>query len=276
MKAIVPVADLHVASTVALAPKAGIKLPDGGLYQPNSFQRTLHKFWEYHWSTWVPAQARGADSLIVPLVGDLIDGNHHGTINIVSPDADIQKQAALEVIYSIKKLCPLPISEFFVIRGTEAHTGPNGQSEDWIAKELGCRPTATGEHSGYQLWLEVDGVVMHFAHSISGGPNTVNEGTALVTQMRNFLLEAAQWGRRRPDIIVRAHWHRFWQQSIPCEDGHIEGVVTPAWQLKTPFVERIDPVKMPHIGGIAILVEDKQWQIRHKIYPLPQPTVVRI
>jgi hypothetical protein len=80
-----------------------------------------------------------------------------------------------------------------------------------------------------------------------------------------------------PTMFVRSHRHRFQHVILPTEmDGEFQCVVTPAWQLKTPFVERIDRMRMPHIGGVVFTIEDGKCQVKRKMYKLPGPKPIKI
>lgn len=81
------------------------------------------------------------------------------------------------------------------------------------------------------------------------------------------MVEAGQWGQRMPDVIIRSHRHRYIGLDIPSRIGNIKAVITPGFQLRTPFIEKVDRMRLPHIGGIIIIVEDGQCQIIPKIFP---------
>ena len=74
-----------------------------------------------------------------------------------------------------------------------------------------------------------------------------------------------------PDVIVRSHRHRAFETRVPTANGYGISLVTPAWQLKTPFTFRIalGRSSMPQIGGIliregeedGIFTKSKIWEI---------------
>ena len=271
MKAIIAISDTHVGSTVGLCPRDGMMIPDGGYYQPNKFQRTLMKYYDDFWGKFVPQQIKGAKKVVIVLNGDLIDGDHHQTINIATSSTDKQRDAAIDMFTPLKKF-----GQIFITRGTEAHSGVGSEAEEAIAKQLGCEKNEVGEYSQWQHWIEVDGVVFQFAHHIGVTSSAAYESSAPMREMVAALVEAAQWGRNLPDVIVRSHRHRFIPVSIPSYRGRIDCAITPGWQLRTPFTERIDRMRMPHIGGIVFKVENNRCQIEEKIYPLPEPEPIRI
>jgi hypothetical protein len=271
MKAIITISDTHIGSTIGLCPLTGLVLPDGGRYMPNKFQTTLLKYWAHFWDKFVPKQIRGAKETIIVLNGDLIDGFHHNTINIATPSTDKQRDAAIEMFKPLEKF-----GEIFVTRGTEAHSGPGSEAEEGIAKGLNCAQNEIGEYSNWQHWIDIDDVIFQFAHHIGVTSSAAYESSAPMREMVAGLVEAAQWDRNLPDVFVRSHRHRFIPISIPSKRGRIHSVITPGWQLRTPFTERIDRMRMPHIGGVVFLVENNRCMIEEKIYPLPEPKMIKI
>lgn len=276
MKAVIAISDMHIGSTVGLCPPQGVEVADKGLYKPNKFQRTLWKYWVNFWTKYVPAAAAGAEKVILVINGDSIDGVHHKTVNIVSSSWDAQEWAAKTIINEAVAMCPVDIDGIYVVKGTDAHVDIAGQSEDRIARAVGAVPNEIGEPASYQWWIDVDGVLFQFAHHIGVTSSAAYESSAPMREMVAGLVEAAQWDRQMPDVIVRSHRHRFIPISIPSIRGRIHSVITPAWQLRTPFVQRIDRMRMPHIGGVVFTVEDNRCQILERLYLLPEQKPVRV
>jgi hypothetical protein len=276
MKSIVVISDGHIGSTVGLCPKEGVEVVDKGRYMPNKYQLTLLKYWRHFWREFVPENTRGSSEVFLELNGDMIDGVHHKTVNIISSSWEVQESAAVDMILEIKEICPVKFKQTFVVKGTEAHVEAAGQSEERIAKAIGATPNELGEYASYQWWLDVDGLIFQFAHHIGVTSSAAYESSAPMREMVSGLVEAAQWGRQIPDVFVRSHRHRFIEVPIPSVNGRIRSIITPGWQLRTPFTERIDRMRMPHIGGVVFRVEDGRCDVREKIYPLPDPKPLKI
>lgn len=275
MKAVITISDLHVGSTTGLChPK--VNLVDGGYYTPNKFQSTLYKYWRNFWGEYVPAIVKGADKVIVVINGDILDGIHHDTVNVVSNSWAVQEYAAMTLLQEIPKICPVQLHEFYVVKGTEVHTGKNGESEERIARSIYAVTNEIDESASYQWRLDVDGVLFQFAHHIGTTSSAAYESSAPMRELVAAMVEAAAWGLKLPDVLVRSHRHRFIEVPIPTEKGRIRVVITPGWQLRTPFVERIDRMRMPHIGGVVFRVNDGRVEVCEKLYKLPQPAVHKI
>lgn len=268
MKAIIAVSDLHVGSTMGLCP-AKVNLIGTGTYEPNKYQKTLLKFWNHFWTVWVPTQVEGADKVFIVINGDIVDGIHHNTVEIISNSWAVQEYAAIDLL--TKTIGGVPNNGIFVVKGTEIHVGPSGSSEEKIARAIGAEVNDLGESSSWQWNLDLDGVVFNFAHHISAANASAYETSAPMRELISGMVEAEQWNQPMPNVMVRSHRHRFIPVSIPSIRGRIHSVVTPSWQLRTPFVEKIDRMRMPHIGGIVFKVQGGQTEVCEKLYPLPGP-----
>lgn len=275
MKAVISISDLHIGSTTGICLES-VDTVDKGEYRGNKYQRTLLKYWRNFWKVVVPEYTSGASKIVLEINGDIIDGVHHNTVNILSNSWAVQEQAAIELLQDARDLCPVKIDEIYIVKGTEVHTGPAGESEERIAKAIGAVPNEIGEYASYQWWLKVDDVPFQFAHHIGVTSSAAYESSAPMRELVAALVEAAQWGQILPRVVERSHRHRFIPVAIPSRYGRIHAIITPGWQLRTPFVERIDRMRMPHIGGIVYRVEGEHIDVWEKIYQLPGPKPLAI
>lgn len=270
-KAIITISDTHIGSYFGLCPGDGLRLDNGAMQAPSIYQQYLIECWAHFWGDFVPRVTKRCKNISVVVNGDAIDGNHHEAVDLVS-NVQSQERAVVEIFKPIAKKYRL-----FMVRGTEAHGGKSDQNTESIARQLGCEADETGQHSAYQLWLDVDGVVFQFAHHIGVTSSAAYETSAPMRELVAGLVEAAQWDQRLPDVFVRSHRHRYVSVPIPREgDRDFTMVITPAWQLRTPHVERIDRMRLPHIGGVVFIVEDGRWVIERKLYKMPKPALIQI
>jgi hypothetical protein len=275
MKAIVVISDLHIGSTLGLCPEDGLQVSDGGCYLPNKFQTTLWKFWKDFWGDFVPRQVAGAESVTLVVNGDPVEGLHHQQTGIITNNLNFQEEGAIRVLNTIPTI--IKFDHKYLVRGTEAHSEPGNQSDERLAKGTGCEKNEIGEYSSWQIWLEVNGVLIQFAHHISGTQSFAYESTAPMRELVAGLVESAQWGSKIPQIFVRSHRHRFIPVSIPYKNGRIWCIITAAWQLKTGFAEKIDRMRNPSIGGLVLKIGNEgEIDVREKLYPLPEIAPIRI
>ena len=267
MKAVVVISDLHIGSSVGLCPTAGMRQDDGGWYKLSGKQRSLARCFE-NFREWALKRTDAAESRVIVINGDLIDGYHHNTVAVATNNVMIQEQTAIEFL----KPVAADYDKTYVVRGTEAHVGKSAQSDEAIARALNCEVDPdTGAHSRWQCWMDVDGLVFNIAHHVGTTSSAAYESSAVMREMVAALVEAGQWEQRLPDVLIRSHRHRYIKIAIPSKKGEIQAAVTPGWQLRTPYIERLDRMRMPHIGGLVIKVEDGRCEITPKIYPMRIP-----
>jgi len=265
-----------VGSYLGLCPADGIQTDTGGRIMPSAFQLMVWGFWVNFWSEYLPPLLQTAKKTALILNGDIIDGNHHEAVDIV-PSVQSQEIAAVNVIKPMIKAAGF--DQCFVVRGTEAHGGIGEQSTERIAADIGAlKDDATGNCARWELWMETpDNVLMHASHHIGNSSSSGYETSAPKRELDAAMVEASQWGAKLPDIIIRSHRHRYLTVPLAREgDSDRLCVITPGWQLKTPFVYKSDRIRMPHIGGVVIRTRGGEWQLSRKLYKLPQPTIVRL
>lgn len=244
--------DPHPGSTLAVCPPEGVRLDDGGTYHPSKVQ-------EWLWWAWTDGLAKAeqrrkdADAEIwVVLNGDLMEGDHHGTSQIISKNPEAQAYVAERVFGVVKDLKP---NRLFVVRGTEAHTGGAGSAEEALARRLGAeRDKETRNWSRWHLRLNVHGLLNDFQHHgrSSGRPHLeMNAAAGLAHQI---FLEHAKKRLPHPDLAWRSHTHRRYD-SYDAFPTRVIGV--PSFQVKTSHVHKVAPESIGQIGMYHALFRPK-------------------
>jgi hypothetical protein len=168
---------------------------------------------------------------------------------------------------------------YYHIRGTEAHVGKSGQQEEGLAKSLGAIPDEIGNYARWELWMKLNGCLIHFSHHIGTTQSANYESTAPYKEYIESLTDASRWHNQPPDVIVRSHRHRAIETRVATENGYGISLVTPAWQLKTPHTYRfsLGRSSMPQIGGVLIRHgnEDSVFT-RSKIWNIQRPKEVTV
>ena len=162
------------------------------------------------------------------------------------------------------------------VRGTEAHVGQSGAEEERLAQRLGAIPNEQGQHARWELWKRLGGALIHFSHHIGTTGSSAYESTAVYKEMVEAFVEAGRWGDEPPQVVGRSHRHRCLETRIPTKDGYGISVVTPAWQLKTPFAHRGAGARQarpprPRIGGGLIRHGDEELPTRFKVWRIERP-----
>jgi hypothetical protein len=266
------VSDEHAGSTLALAPASPIELDDGGSYTPSKHQLWLWERWQRYWE-WVDEVRREVSGdLYVVNNGDLVDGDHHRTSQIVSRNPVVQSDIA-------KALLAVPLAmdpkHLFIVRGTEVHVGGSASTEESLAKSLGAvKDHSTGTHSWWHLKMEVEDVRLDFAHHGRTGFRPWTEANAVQLLAAQIYYEHSredeardldkgfQGGRTYPHLAVRSHYHRHFDSGF---SHPVRVVQTAAWQLKTAYVHRIATESISDIGGHVIIVDDGEYEVQNFI-----------
>lgn len=258
--------DLHCGGTTALCPN-GIPLDDGGTYLPSKAQKWLWQSWNSYWDRVEEVRkAHKGSKLYEVFNGDLIDGAHHHTTQIVSENPNPQAailNAAMGVPLSLKP------NKMFIVRGTEAHVGHSASAEERIADGLrrDKRPIEgdpeTGTASWWHLRMDVEGVYLDVTHHGRTGQREHTRGGAAVLHAHDILLSYVKRGERVPDLCLRAHYHRFNDSYEACP---VRVITSGAWQLGTGFVHKVAADTMADIGGLIIVVKDGEYTVEKVKY----------
>jgi hypothetical protein len=267
-KTVIAVAgDLHAGSTVALCPPE-VPLDDGGFYHPSKAQSWLWQCWLAYWQE-VEREAAEADRFYQIFNGDMLDGDHHNTSQIISRNP-------ADWSYLLGEALAVPLAlrpdKLFVVRGTEVHNGKSNSGEEGLAKRwrLDGLPIVgdpeTGTASWWHLRAEIDGVRLDVAHHGRTGHREHTRTNAANLHAHDILLAHVKQGDTPPDLCLRAHYHRFNDSYDACP---VRVITNGAWQLKTGFVHRIAADTLADIGGMIITIEDGAYSVR-KIHHKPE------
>jgi hypothetical protein len=200
-RVVVVVNDIHSGSTAGLLPP-DFETLEGNRIAQNRFQAWLWACWSHATTEWLP-KVVGCDPWALVLNGDLVEGCHHGTKEVISPDEGDHKAAAVQILKPLADSA----ARVFVTEGTECHSKT---AEHSIAKELGAVPDPdTGKHAWPRLELTVAGTLCAFDHHIPATIRSYLEASQYSMALGVERIEAQRNGVACPKVIVRAHRHRF-------------------------------------------------------------------
>jgi len=221
-------------------------------------------WWREMWDKWLPSVCRGEPFGVV-MNGDAMDGRHHGSTTQISQVSSDQVDIAEAVWAPVVERCE---GRFWLVSGTEAHTGPWAENEEMLAERLAAIPDENGHHARPELWKWVghqgestaDCGLVHCNHHIGTTSSHAYESSAPMRELVAEFTEAGQWHRRPPDAVARSHRHRYILVEVPTETGRALCVVTPGWQGKTPFTFRIAAGRQsqPQFGAVLLRHGDEE------------------
>lgn len=247
--------DHHTNSTLGLCPPE-VALDDGGMYTPSAAQSKLWDCWLEYMAA-VREAIKPGDRLHILLNGDLVDGDHHNTSQIISRNQSTQIRIAEDVLAPLLALRPKSV---FIVRGTEAHVGGSAAFEEILADRIGAvRDPSTGACSWWHFQAETNGVLLDFAHHgrLGGRPWTKVSGPA--TLAAQIVMASAKHGTPIPTLAVRSHYHQ-WADSF--DNFACRVIQLAGWQLSTAFVHRIAAGALPEIGGIIVACEEGKAEVQ--------------
>lgn len=159
--------------------------------------------------------------------GDMIDGNHHKTWQLVSPSATVHEKIAVEMLRPLAEAA----KKVMMVRGTACHVGTSSESN--IGKELGAEFCAVSKsYSRFQWLFDIQGCIISCHHHMPTSRRPWLYASSLGAELVSEQCQAMAAGHPVPDMIVRSHRHvyGFYQSDTGA------ALVSPSFQLPTEYV----------------------------------------
>lgn len=264
---VVASSDHHTNSTLGLCPPA-FQLDDGGTYKASSAQRKLWREWR-RFIAQTQALKESLNAYVIVLFnGDVTDGDHHDTSQIITRNRSTMIRLAATVLEPLVSLSDMAV----FVRGTPGHVGKGGDMEEAIAYDLGGWEH-DGTHSHWKWVADVGGVVIDAAHHASMGRLPWTAKNAANKIAAKTLFDYASNHDHVPDVVLRSHNHR-WADSY--DNYPVRALCLPGWQLKTEYVHRLDTTSIPSIGGAFIVIDGGEYDIRKFNVKIDRPRPIKI
>jgi hypothetical protein len=264
--------DQHCGSTVALCPPV-INLDDGGQYVASKPQVWLWEKWNAFYGEVERERRRLDATLMLGFNGDMTEGDHHKTTQILSGNPTAQAAVVNEIMRVPLALKP---DHLVFIRGTEAHVGPSAAFEERIATGLRkdgwpvVRDEHTGNSSHWHWTVEHQGVRLDLAHHGKFGSRPNTKFNTVIALAFDIFTRHALEGRPHPHLAVRSHMHQFGDTGSMYPTRLIQ---MPAFQLSTAFIHRLNPGAIADVGGIIVTIAEGRMDVRPVLYhPDPAPS----
>lgn len=253
------VGDLHANSTIGLCPPT-VNLDDGGTYHASKAQLWLWQNWLDYWKRVSAARTALKGRLVVILNGDMVDGDHHETAQIITRNMATQWAIAEAVLAPALDLNP---DEIYVIRGTPAHVGKSAQWEEAVARNIGAVPEAERIHSWWQLRRVFGGVRVDVAHHgrMGNRPWTRSNAAQMMAAEITYLYARNGWAL--PHLAIRSHRHL----TADSYDNHpVRVIQAPAWQLQTEYAHKVATGQLADIGGLIVTCNEGRFWVDKALY----------
>ena len=246
--------DMHTGSSTALFPAGGFqpKGKEGNLVKPNDKQKAIHPIFTR--LAGEVAKARKGKRLIIVLLGDLIDGFHHGSMQESLFREQDQADANILLVRDFMKRTGYHKGdELYCIKGTEVHVK---EIEEGIAQELGAAKSENGTHVSNVLQLNINGRLHMFYHHGKSRGSGPNEGNELRNHLRNWRYERDCEGLPRIDFSWSGHTHGHSYNAHFLREGEkihaFHAVICPSFQAKTRYALEKVPTATNSVGGTWI------------------------
>ncbi len=268
---IFPIADPHTGSTKGLHPKyikrgnEWVSLDEaGGWFYVNNPHYYLNskqvRIWN-HYETGVLSVARLRTvkdfDLLIIVMGDAIDGDHHATHQLTTKAEPEQMMAHVSIMeWTLEKLSfDRSRDKLVYIEGTETHTRDN---EEIIGQMLSAEKFKDGASCTPFLEMDIHGKLFWFYHHGVAAGYSYSQGAGLYNYIKQIYIDRKMNDKRAPDFIMTADKHKRDYQTYRHNDHEIHGLILPPMQDKTRFTNKL-PRAIVHearLGLPPVLVEN--------------------
>lgn len=267
IKLAVVISDIHAGSTVALMPPS-LKLAEATEVLCNELQAWYWRCW-VHFCNWLQKETNGEPYVLI-LNGDLVEGDHHRTEQIIGRNLSDHIKCAEELL----KPVAMRAAKVFITKGTECHTGDTEAALGQIL--LAEKNPETDRRVFDRLTLDIWGVRLVARHHVSTTSRPWLEANGLGMELASEQLHAVRNGETMPRVLCVAHRH---------VGGHVttnEGIclATPAWQGLTRFGHKAVGAARCKAGGYLLDWRDVEHgelpAVKRRIYEAPQPKAISV
>jgi len=227
-------------------------------YQSDDNRDWLGPLWKFYNDTLY--QIGKVDAHVV--LGDAIDGpSEKDPSSLLIPDINKQTDMAEEGIRLVRA------RKRYIVKGTGYHTDRQCSYEQFVADALNCDCLD-------DLRIEANGCRLHFRHVVGRSDTPYGQGTPILKEIINEMLQSDIEAYDAADVLGRAHVHYatgVW--SATGKDGGIRQAYTGAGlQLRGPlqsaFTRRLRSW-MYHVGMTLIEIESSgEAVVRPIIFPI--------
>jgi hypothetical protein len=214
--------------------------------RPNPGQKRLFRLWKE-----VVHKVGSVDIMVIN--GDAVDGpNKRGMgIGAWTTDLGLQAQTAAD-------LCKMfEVKKYIVTQGSGYHVAENLSADAHVAQLLGA-----DFGTEIALNLKEEKIRLHFSHQIGVSQASWQyRTTPIARELVSALLNEKEYGKFHG--VIRSHAHYY----CGVEFGSHFGLITPCWQLRTPYMTAKGLALLPKLGAIVLDVDKGDVAKERYLYP---------
>ena len=251
-KLIASLSDLHCASPVGILPPGQWQLRSANIKQ-NAGQRLTWRMLCDH--AHIIGEMRTNAKLIMVLNGDMIEGVHHGNLQVMTSymrEQEAIAQAAIDHVLKLMKFCDG--DSLYFVAGTNSHVA---ESEERLARDFGAIPyrkdssvdRQDGRYCHPSLRLNINGKRVWWAHKLAGVGKGANRENSMRNYLRRLRLDCYAEKTIPPDYLIGSHYHQRLYTPDAYRDHEMRGYVLPSYKLKDDYTfEGFAPFGLSEIG----------------------------
>ena len=149
--------------------------------------------------------------------------------------------------------------ELYYGSGTEAHTG---YFEARIARYF----EPYGANYFDELKLKQFGNDIWFVHQWKGAGDGTNEGNSVSNGLKAMYYNSLKEGWKMPRVVIGSHYHKATMGSWSQNWQTFYGMITPSFQMKTRFGQKVSAFQRNDIGvGLIEVAADGLLAIREPL-----------
>lgn len=211
-------------------------------YLPSNTQKELNKAWK---------KMVGNGHYDFCLVnGDVCDGPQKKSMGKGVITSNLKTQADI----AVEMLSQIDADALYFTMGSEYHCMDDRPLEQYVAERM------NGTYSDDMI-LEVEECRIHASHNIPVSSSSWQyRSTPLARDL--LLLELNNSAKKygHIDVAIRSHAHYYISVGYKSQTG----IITPAWQTRTPFAVKKDLITPPDIGYVELFIDgDEIWHKGH-------------
>ena len=243
--------DMQVGSTVALCPPAW-NLYDGNTVHASPAQMIIHRQWIRSAKVIKDALTEGRvrKRLVLILNGEPIDGVHHESTQLITRIKQEQIAMAISLLDEWVKIVgyePKRKDCIYLVRGTCAHESGNaineiGRDMDGVVaiRKDTSDKIKDGRYYFEKLRRTVNGKLFHISHhGFTRGSRAWTSSNSISYSLKSMYFNGLDYGYDIPDYVIRSHNHVYTNAYYHGRQKTMHGCITPCWQLKTHFGNRV-------------------------------------
>lgn len=257
------VSDLHCNHKVGLCPEEvkleGIGSP--GRYIANEWQKSIWRAWQDFWACIKQLKEKYKARLYTVALGDLCDlqTKHEELITANTTDA---VKLTVQVLRPVREISDV----FFVVRGTEYHSGESSMWDELVAHELEATKNERDvQDSWWWLRFEADKVIFDAMHHPAN--RAYKEWTmqgAVQREADEIRFGYRERGVEVPDVALRGHVH-YHADSGRARKPQV--FYLPSWQLCTSYGHKLGVGgRVREVGGMWVLCDDGHYFYNFIVY----------